>query len=295
MVIRSRPISLLALRAFEAAARHLSFTAAARELHVTQAAISRQVRALETELGKSLFRRLHRRVELTGGGARLASALTVGFHHIHQALQNARSVSQPLRVSVEPAFASRWLMPRLRRFTRAHPSIELQLDASDVLRSLGAEADIAVRFFSEPRKRAIPGARRLFSIECVPVISPSETGPSSSRGDTDVLGRVLLHDDDGSGWRSWFKAAQLAGFDKVKHQYLSDYALTLDAAQRGNGVALGATLFLESELASGRLMTIGSTRVVAGSYWLLEAKSRLTAKLRSAFIDWLNQELRTSR
>jgi LysR family transcriptional regulator, glycine cleavage system transcriptional activator len=294
MLIRSRPISLLALRAFEAAARHLSFKDAARELHVTQAAISRHVRALETELGKVLFRRLHRRVELTAGGTRLASALSVGFHQIHQAVQNARSISKPLRVSVEPAFASRWLMPRLRSFTQAHPNIELQLEASDALRSVGAEADIAIRFLAQPRKRAPAGGRRLFAIECMPVISTSDTESIVAGSDAAVLQRVLLHDDDGRAWRSWFKAAKLAGFDSAKHQYLSDYALTLDAAQRGNGVALGTRIFLESELTSGRLKALGSTRVVPGGYWLLEAKSRVTAKLRSAFIDWLNHELRAN-
>jgi LysR family transcriptional regulator, glycine cleavage system transcriptional activator len=291
MVIRSRPISLLALRAFEAAARHSSFTDAARELHVTQAAISRQVRALETELGKSLFRRLHRRVELTVGGKRLASGLTVGFQHIHQAVENSRTVSKPLRVSVEPAFASRWLMPRLRKFTQAQADIELQLEASDALRSLGAEADIAIRFIAAPRARASSGGRRLFSIECVPVIASSEPDLATPRGDTDVLSRVLLHDDDGRAWRSWFRAAKLSGFDHMKHQYLSDYALALDAAQRGNGVALGATIFLESELAGGGLKTIGRTRVVPGSYWLLEANSRATAKSRLAFTNWLSREL----
>src|ERR1700722_228447 len=119
-----RPPSLLALRAFEAAARRLSFTDAARELHVTQAAISRHVRTLEIQLGRPLFRRLHRRVELTTPGKRLADGLAAGFSQDTHAVNAARALTtRHLRVAVEPAFASRWLVARLGGFSASNPQI----------------------------------------------------------------------------------------------------------------------------------------------------------------------------
>ena len=169
-------ISLLALRAFEAAARRLSFTEAARELHITQAAVSRHIRSLESELSRPLFRRLHRRVELTPAGRTFAGALSIGFQHIRRAVHHARgAAAKALRLSVEPAFAARWLVPRLHSFTLAHPEIELQLETSDDFRALGADMDIAIRFLSKESRRRIPAGRRLFSIEGVPVAAPTSS------------------------------------------------------------------------------------------------------------------------
>jgi LysR family glycine cleavage system transcriptional activator len=286
-------ISLLALRAFEAAARRLSFTEAARELHISQAAVSRHIRSLESELSMPLFRRLHRRVELTPAGRKFAGALSIAFHHIRQAVHNARgAAAKPLRLSVEPAFAARWLVPRLRSFTLAHPEIELQLETSDDFRALGADMDIAIRFLSKESRRRVPAGRRLFSIEGVPVAAPTSPPRTlRSRDDTEVLGRVLLHDDDGRAWRTWFAVAGLDGFDLARHQYFSDYSLLLEAAQAGTGVALGATAFIQPALASGRLVQLGRSRLVFGTYWLLETRDRATRKLRDAFVRWLHAEL----
>jgi len=294
MRTRNRPISLLSLRAFEAAARRLSFTEAARELYVTQAAISRHVRTLESELGKPLFRRLHRKVQLTPSGQRFASALAAAFHQIQQAIETARGVAKPLRVSVEPAFASRWLMPRLRSFTRTHPDIELQLEASETMRALGADTDVAIRFLSEPVRRRGRTGRKLFSVECVPVTAADARLSAMAGDDSAVVKRVLLHDDDGRSWRAWFKAARIGGFERAKHHYLSDYSLALEAARQGNGVALGTKAFLEADFAAAGLQPIGRTRVTPGSYWLLETRDRATARLRDAFIRWLEEQLASS-
>src|SRR5579859_7821346 len=141
-----RQPSLLALRAFEAAARRLSFTEAARELHVSQAAISRHVRALEQDLDVILFRRLHRHIELTPAGQRLATRLAAGFQQIRSAVDAVRRPERQLRVTVEPAFGALWLVPRLDRFTAEHPHVELNLDTSIDMRVLGRDADVAIRF-----------------------------------------------------------------------------------------------------------------------------------------------------
>jgi LysR family glycine cleavage system transcriptional activator len=290
-----RPPSLLALRAFEAAARRLSFTDAARELHVSQAAISRHVRALEKDVGRELFRRLHRAVELTGPGRQFAAELAIGFLRIHRAVEAVRGVAtRRLRLSVEPAFASRWLLSRLGRFSACHPTIELELETSDELRVLGRDTDIAIRYLAVGSRRPRSRSRLLFSTDGVPVIAGVRPRPAEWRGDRAVLGHRLLHDDDGGAWRSWFAAAGLDGFERARHLYFTDYSLAIAAAQGGQGVALGATVFIESELRNGRLAQLGRTHVPFGEYFLLDASERSTASIRAAFVRWLDDEITQS-
>jgi LysR family glycine cleavage system transcriptional activator len=287
----TRSPSLLALRAFEAAARRLSFTEAARELHVSQAAVSRHVRGLEKDLGRELFRRLHRAVELTTGGRQLATELTTAFQRIQRAIEKVRSApAQRLRVSVEPAFAARWLVPRLTRFSTAHPDIELELETSPELRALGRETDIAIRYVDNAARPPRQRHRRLLSTEGVPVIAGTRGRSLQWRNDAAVLGHRLLHDDNGKAWRSWFTAAGLTGFEQAKHLYFSDYSLALAAALRGQGIVLGTGAFIEAELRSGRLKRVGQTRVSLGDYVLLQSNERSTASLRQAFVGWLERE-----
>jgi LysR family transcriptional regulator, glycine cleavage system transcriptional activator len=291
----SRTTSLLALRAFEAAARRLSFTDAAHELHVSQAAISRHVRVLEADLGWPLFRRLHRQVELTASGKRLARELTAGFSQIRGAVEAARSApAERLRISVEPAFAARWLVPRFGRFTSANPEIEVDLESSDELRTVGRDADIAIRFLGSTSRKPRGRARKLFAYDGFPVIASGiGAGRPRRRSDSDVLAFRLLHDDDGSEWRRWFTAAGLEGFDTAKHLHFNESSLMLTATLRGQGVALSSPIYLHSQLRSGRLVRIGRTTVTFGNYWLLEATDRATAKARTAFIAWFNTEAKS--
>ena len=287
-----RPPSLLALRAFEAAARRLSFTDAARELHVSQAAISRHVRALEKDVGRELFRRLHRAVELTAPGRQFAAELAAGFLRIHRAVESVRGkTTQCLRLTVEPGFAARWLVPRLGSFSAAHPELELEIETSDELRVIGRDADIAIRYLSIGARRPRTRIRRLFSIDGIPVIAGIRPRPPELRHDPAVLRFRLLHDDDGRSWRSWFAAAGQDGFERAKHLYFTDYSLAIAAAQRGQGVALVATAFIEPELKSGRLARIGQTNASFGEYVLLESSDRSTAASRAAFVRWLDGEI----
>jgi LysR family glycine cleavage system transcriptional activator len=184
-----RATSLLALRAFEAAARRLSFTNAAQELYVSQAAISRHVRMLEADLGRPLFRRLHRQVELTAAGRRLATELAVGFSHIWRAVEAVRGApARRLRISVETAFAARWLVPRFGRFTAAYPDIEVDLDSSDELRTVGRDTDIAIRFLRSASRKPKARARKLFVYEAFPVTANSASSSRPRRrSDSDVL------------------------------------------------------------------------------------------------------------
>lgn len=284
--------SLLALRAFEAAARRLSFTEAARELHVSQAAISRHVRGLEKDVGRELFRRLHRAVELTTAGKQVAAELTGGFLRIQKAVEAVRGIQvRRLRVSSEPAFAARWLVPRLERFSATHPDIELELETSLELRVLGREADVAIRYVDTGSRLPRLRHRRLFSMEGVPVSAGGRHRPAQWRHDNAVLGHRLLHDDNGKAWRRWFAAARLEGFDQAKHLYFTDYSLALTAALRGQGIALGTTAFIDTELKTGRLVQLGHTRVPFGEYLLLQSNERSSAAIREAFAKWLDGEI----
>jgi LysR family transcriptional regulator, glycine cleavage system transcriptional activator len=285
--------SLLALRAFEAAARRLSFTEAAHELHVSQAAVSRHVRGLEKDVGRELFRRLHRAVELTAAGKHLAAELTAGFLRIQRAVEATRGIqARRLRVSSEPAFAARWLVPRLERFSATHPDIELELETSLELRILGRETDVAIRYIDAGSRPPRLKHQRLFSMEGVPVIASGRRRLARWRHDDAVLGHRLLHDDNGRAWRSWFAAAGLEGFEQAKHLYFTDYSLALAAAMRGQGIALGTAAFIESELETGRLVQLGQTRVPFGEYALLESSERSTASIREAFVTWLAGEIK---
>jgi LysR family glycine cleavage system transcriptional activator len=288
-----RAPSLLALRAFEACARHLSFTEAARELHVSQAAISRHVRGLEKDVGCELFRRLHRAVELTAPGKQFAAELSGAFTRIRQAVEAVRGTPmRRLRVSIEPAFAAQWLVTRLEGFSAAHPEIELELETSSELRELGRETDIAIRYIESEARLPRLRHKKLFAIEGVPVIAGVRRKPTKWAQDAAVLGHRLLHDDNGNAWRSWFAAAGLDGFQRAKHLYFTDSSVSIAAAIRGQGIALGAPGLIDSELKSGRLMQLGQTRVPYGQYILLESNERSTASIRGAFASWLEAEIK---
>jgi LysR family transcriptional regulator, glycine cleavage system transcriptional activator len=283
--------SLLALRAFESASRRLSFTEAARELHVSQAAVSRHVRLLEQELDRVLFRRLHRRVELTAPGKRLAGELATGFSQIRRAVESVRGTeARRLRIAVEPAFAARWLVPRLGGFAAAYPDVELELEASDELRVLDRDTDVAIRWLCVGARPPRGRVAKLTRLDCFPVTAKSRATPGRKRIDSEVLGHRLLHDDDGTSWRNWFAAAGLTGYDKVKHLHFNDSSLVLTAALRGQGVALSAPIHIGSDLKTGRLVRLGQTTVSIGDYWLLEAKDRASSKAREAFMQWLRGE-----
>ncbi len=248
---------------------------------------------MERDVGRELFHRLHRAVELTAAGRRLATELSAGFERIQRAVEAARGAAgRRLRISVEPAFGAQWLVARLERFSAAHPDIELELETSTELRTLGRETDIAIRYVDTGGRPPRGKYRRLFSMDGVPVIAGSKRRAAHWRKDTAVLGHRLLHDDNGRAWRSWFDAAGLDGFDQARHLYFTDYSLAIAAAVRGQGIALGSATFIENELETGRLTELGHTRVPFGEYLLLESTARSTAALRAAFVSWLDREIR---
>jgi LysR family transcriptional regulator, glycine cleavage system transcriptional activator len=247
---------LNALRAFEAAARHLSFTRAADELHVTQTAISHQIKGLEERLGVRLFRRLPRGLLLTEEAQRYLPPVRDAFDRIAAATAQlaAGSSSGSLTVSVLPSFAAKWLVPRLGRFRAAHPDLDLRISSSSQLVDFARDdVDVGIRM----GRGNYPGLRvdRLFGESVVPVCSPELlSGPHPLRRPADLRHHVLLHDDDHTGWQLWLELAGVEGVDARRGPILTDSAMVVQAAADGQGVALARSVLAAGDLAAGRLV-----------------------------------------
>jgi LysR family transcriptional regulator, glycine cleavage system transcriptional activator len=262
----TRPLPPLnALRAFEAAARHLSFTRAAQELNVTQTAISHQIKALEERLGVPLFRRLPRGLLLTEAAQRYAPALRAAFAQIAAATEelSASDAGGALNLSTVPSFAAKWLVPRLGRFRAAHPEIDLRISASLRLVDLEREDfDAAIRM----GRGGYRGLRTdaLFGEVMFPVCAPHLlAGPKPLQRPEDLRQHVLLHDVDVTSsafaavpqaWRLWLERAGVRGIDVERGPVFEDSAMLLDAAAEGQGVALGRSALVAADLAAGRLV-----------------------------------------
>ena len=247
---------LAALRAFEAAARHLSFTRAADELHVTQTAISHQIRGLEERLGVRLFRRLPRGLVLTDEAQRYLPGLRDAFARLEAATAEllARRTGGTLTASVLPSFAAKWLVPRLGRFRAANPDIDLRISTSQHLVDFAREdVDIGLRM----GRGHYPGLRvdRLFGETLVPVCSPALlAGEPPLRRPQDLKHHVLLHEDDETGWRLWLELAGVEDVDVSHGLTFTDAAMGVQAAAEGQGVALGRTALAAWDIAAGRLV-----------------------------------------
>jgi LysR family glycine cleavage system transcriptional activator len=252
---------LNALRAFEAAARHLSISKAADELNVTPAAVSHQVKALEDVLGVQLFRRLNRAMMLTDAGQLFLPGLRDGFDRLAQAVEKvgAQCEGGTLTVSIGPSFAAKWLVPRLDRFRAAHPDIDLRIDATDRVANFAREnVDVAIRY--GPGR--YPGLRvdRLFADEVFPVCSLELCdGPSPLREPGDLRHHTLLHvdwriqDETSPNWRMWLLAAGVAGVEPTRGPKFSQESMVVQAAIEGHGVALTSSVLVADDLAAGRL------------------------------------------
>jgi LysR family transcriptional regulator, glycine cleavage system transcriptional activator len=286
---------LTALRSFEAAARHGSFARAADELAVTQAAISHQVRELEDWLGVPLFTRLHRGVRLSDAGERYLASLTSAFDEMAQATAAMLddSAAATLTVSAEPAFAARWLLPRLAGFRQRHPDIELDLDPDSSLVDFRSEAvDVAVRY--GPGEWPELEKEHLVDIVAFPVCSPAlVAGEHPLRAPADLAHHALLHDDTTDGWREWLELAGLTDVDGGRGYRFRDSILTLDAAIAGQGVALGDNLLSATDLASGRLVRPFAVPVSpCHAYWLVAPPAHRERPGVAAFWAWLAEEMR---
>ena len=282
-------LPLNALRAFEAAARHLSFTQAAIELCVTPAALSHQVKALEARLGATLFRRLPRGLALTDEGQALRPVLTEAFDRIASLLQRFEGgvVREVLTVGAVGTFAVGWLMPRLARFQAEHPFVDLRLLTHNNRVDLAAEGlDLAIRF-GDGAWHGTEAVRLLgapFTPLCTPAIAADLAEPA------DLARHALLRSYRPDDWRLWFEAAD-APLPTIRGPVFDSSWVMIEAALQGAGVALAPPAMFERELTHGTLVRPFAAEVDVGAYWLTWLKSRPETGAMLAFKTWVEAEV----
>jgi LysR family transcriptional regulator of beta-lactamase len=278
-------ISLNALRAFEASARHLSFTRAADELCVTQAAVSHQVKALEQHIGAPLFRRTPRGLVLTDEGAALAPTLTDSFERIGRALGrfDGGRLQEPLTVGVVGTFAVGWLMERLDDFRSRCPFVDLRLLTNNNKVDLAGESlDCAIRF-GDGAWHGVE-AERILDAPVSPLCAPAVAARLRAPGD--LRSAVLLRSYRAQDWPAWLRAA---GAESViaRGPIFDASTLMAQAAMRGEGVALAPPAMFRREIAEGRLAQPFPTEVDVGAYWLTRLIAKAPTPGMIAFRAWL--------
>ena len=295
-----RPIGLAALRGFEAAARHLSFTTAAAELNLTQSSISRQIATLERQVGKALFVRKTRALLLTAAGAQLQQAVQQALHGIDRSVDAIRGIgeTQRLTLSTYASFASLWLVPRLALFQRQHPGIEIRLDASDRVVNLDAEdVDLAIRWI--PSTKLAPGATLLIDDVLAPAISPRLLAGRQLQDPAELAQWPLLDLDDGVpgavrlNWATWFEFVGAGNVKPVAGRLVFSFVdQAVQAAVRGHGVALVRSPFLQDVLASGDLVMPFPQRLMPAGYRHVLILGREVARRPHVeeFVAWLSEQ-----
>ncbi len=292
---------LHALRAFEAAARHLSFSRAAEELGVSPAAISQQIQQIEEFAGQPLFKRLTRRVELTDAGSAATPLVREAMSLFGEA---ARLMRLPLRnrrvsVSVAPSFAAKWLVPRLERFNERHPEVEVWVLADMALTDFAiADVDLAIRY--GPGGYADVHAERLLGEAVTAVCAPSlMEGAGGLQAPRDLERFSLLHDESADNdpscptWPMWLAARGLDTIDGKRGVRLNQSSLVIEAALAGKGVALAKHQLAAADVRAGRLVApfAGETQQpLHFAYWLIWRRGRTMSPGLKAFMDWLRDE-----
>ncbi|CAM3760038.1 transcriptional regulator GcvA [Bordetella tumulicola] len=281
-----------ALRAFEAAARHLSFTRAAAELCVTQAAISHQIRQLEDWLGTKLFERRGHALTLTAKGQAYLPELAEALDRISAAtLRLMKHDDRPLRITVLPSFASRWLVPRLESFRARHPKIDVRLDSSADLWDFATERfDLGIRSglgkWTGLKVDLI--AREALSPVCSPTLA---NGARPIRAPADLGHARLLYDTPHDAWQRWFNLAGMDAPEMNAGVSFTDASLALQAAMDGQGVALGRLTLAANDLQCGRLVQPFNVVLPNDySYWLVYPSTALHRPGVAAFRKWLLSE-----
>lgn len=295
---RHRPLGVGPLRAFEAVARLLNFRAAGEELHLSQPAISRQIRALEDELGVTLFLRGTRHVELTSAGAALLQAVAPGLDRLDASVRQIRSrhARQRITVTTFASFASLWLIPRLQDFQRLHPAVDIRVSAGDALADPDdPEIDFALRYVHPDQ--VSPGSAPMFGEVLTPVVNPALR---------DALGRVwrpadlaqqtLLEEDDQRPsaefltWHHWLRLHAPKGLQPRGWIYLNYTHQQIQGALAGQGVALARIPLVHETLARGELVEpFGEAGRITSpyGYWLVRWQGRPAEPHLLAFEDWV--------
>jgi LysR family glycine cleavage system transcriptional activator len=295
---RRRLPPLNALRAFEAAARHLNFSRAADELAVTPGAVSQQIQNLEDYVGAALFKRTPKGLLLTDAAQTALPALREAFDRLAEAasLLTAAVDGRRLTVSVAPSFAAKWLVPRLGQFEAAHPQVDVWLSADmEVVDFALGEIDLAIRYGAG----RYPGLEvvKLMSETVIPVASPEllETNPIHTPAD--LASQVLLHDgspdadDSCPDWSMWLAARGIRGVDGTRGPRFNQSSLVIEAAAAGRGVALAKRALAQADLDAGRLIApLQDATAVDFAYFVVHPKAKGRLPQVKAFVSWITAQ-----
>lgn len=294
---------LSALRAFEAVARHLSFSRAARELNVTAGALSHQIRGLEDLLGLKLFERRVRSIALTVAGKQLYPGLQTGFGHIREAIASldAAHDRRVLVVSTSPGLTAKWLAPRLYRFAAEHPDVEVRISSMGANANFATDGiDMALRNMAvNPGPDAALHVDRLGEVFFIPVCSPrliDKAGPVKQA--SDLLRLPLIHDESlpahvaRPDWNAWFEKAGAGTIDLRRGLHFNSADHSLDAACEGAGVLLAYDVLAYDDLRSGRLvipfkLALPSNR----AFHVVWPTARKPSSAAEAFRRWVKEEM----
>ena len=288
--------SLIALRAFESAARHLSFTKAADDLNVTQAAISHQIKILEGYLGFQLFLRLTRKLLLTNEGQTLYSTTYEAFNSIEDTVDklNSGAGDQVLNVSLTPYFSSKWLTIRLSKFWIQHPNIDLRLHHSaDPGQFEQDDIDLAITWGLDDWPEL--DSKPLIRSRVVPVCSPGLITPQRPLEKLDDLyHHTLLHENDYTLWTMWLERAGVKDVKLKRGSTIDDSNVLIQAAIDGQGIALGSDILCKQDLNSGRLiLPFDLSLSIPYSYYIVYRPGMLSRQKVNAFYQWLLAEVET--
>lgn len=296
------PAHLNALKAFEAAARHQSFSAAAAELHVSSAAVGQLVRGLEESLGVALFTRLasgRQRIVPTEAALAALPDIRAGFERLSLGVARLQqpAVHNVLKLTMSPAFAAKWLLPRIERFSALQPDTELLLDTSQRLVDFAVQGlDLGIRYGAG----RWPGLRahKLMEEAVFPVCSAAYLGKARIRHPSDLLKHTLIHDMTGDGrsgyvtWQGWFERVGVPGLVVERGHRINNAAAVLQAAAEGQGIALARSVMACDDLAAGRLVRLLPALNLLSplSYYAVHRDESLSRPGLQAFLEWLQQE-----
>ena len=291
-------LPLNALRAFDAAARHMSFKQAADDLSVTPAAISQQIRSLEDFLGVELFRRTNRSLVLTEVAQLSLAPLRAAFEKMEEATDILLSSKDHnvVKVSVSPSFASKWLVPRLASYYERRPDSIVKISASMALTDFQAEdVDIAIRYGSGTYEGL--EATEILRETVFPVCSPDLMHSRPIAAPADLLEHTLIHDDSFSddhsapSWTMWLKAAGVEAAEGLPALHFNTHSLAVEAAVAGRGIALARSAIAEEDLRAGRLVKLFGEDVPVGfAHYVVAPVARSKSERVQDFIDWLREE-----
>lgn len=285
---------LNALKVFEAAARHLSFTRAAEELFVTQAAVSHQIKGLEEFLSMKLFLRKNRNLLLTEEGQSYYLELRDIFQALHESTERllARGAKGAITVALPPSFAIQWLVPRINHFSQDNPDIDVRIKAVDFDEGfLTDDVDVAI-YYGRGRWPGLQ-ADKLHTEYLTPVCAPILFQSDKPLAELDDLSHhQLLHDSSREAWQAWIRHFNVLGVNVNQGPIFSHSMLVLQAASLGQGIALGHSVLARAEIEAGRLVCPFAERMISKSaYYLVCHPSQAELGKIVAFRDWLLKQV----